>query len=80
MPEFATDNFGGLPVCRLRFGHGTRLYYFNLPVFHEFDLRTTRMPLKVHRIYQPAVDGSWANIYHQHIENGNAPNSEGEQV
>jgi hypothetical protein len=46
--EFQTDDFNGLPVCRLRFGTGTRLFYFNLPLFHELDPRTTRFPLKVH--------------------------------
>ena len=50
--EFQTDDFNGLPVCRLRFGTGTRLFYFNLPLFHELDPRTTRFPLKVHAIYQ----------------------------
>lgn len=49
--EFRTDDFDGIPVCRLRFGHKTRLYYFNLPLFHELDPRTTRFPLKVHAIY-----------------------------
>ncbi|GAB4297395.1 MAG: hypothetical protein Fur0034_07390 [Desulfuromonadia bacterium] len=56
-PEYATDDFDGAPVCRLRFGGGTRLYYFNLPVPHELDPRTTRLPLKVHSIF--ARDGEW---------------------
>ena len=51
--EFETDDFDGLPVCRLRFGTATRLYYFNLPLFHELDPRTTRFPLKIHGIFQP---------------------------
>ncbi|MEJ2469688.1 MAG: hypothetical protein P8Y91_00015 [Desulfuromonadales bacterium] len=56
--DFDTDDFDGLPVCRLLFGTATRLYYFNLPLFHELDPRTTRFPLKIHAIYQP--DGkSW---------------------
>lgn len=59
--EFRTDDFGGLPVCRLRFGRETRLYYFNLPLFHELDPRTTRYPLKIHAIYRP--DGrNWERL------------------
>lgn len=61
-PEFASDNFGGLPVCRLRFGTETRLYYFNLPLFHELDPRTTRFPLKIHGIYQPKKDNGWQRM------------------
>lgn len=48
--EFCTDDFAGLPVCRLRFGSDTRLFYFNLPLQHEIDPRTTRVPLKIHSI------------------------------
>lgn len=59
--EFQTDNFNGLPVCRLRFGTETRLYYFNLPLLHELDPRTTRFPLKVHATYQPEGDG-WSRF------------------
>ncbi len=59
--EFVSDDFGGLPVCRLRFGTETRLYYFNLPLFHELDPRTTRVPLKIHGIFQPD-QGQWQRI------------------
>ena len=59
LAEFATDDFNGLPVGRLRFGTETRLYYFNLPVFHELDPRTTRVPLKVHSIFHPAAESGW---------------------
>jgi hypothetical protein len=59
--EFRTDDFEGLPVCRLRFGADTRLYYFNLPLFHELDPRTTRYPLKIHAIYRPEGQG-WARL------------------
>ena len=52
MSEYLTDNFRGLPVCRLRFGQGTRLYHFNLPFFHDLDPRTTRTPIRVHAIYR----------------------------
>jgi hypothetical protein len=60
--EFATDNFNGLPVCRIRFGTESRLYFFNLPLFHELDPRTTRMQLKIHSIYHPARENSWVRI------------------
>jgi hypothetical protein len=59
--EFRTDDFDGLPVCRLRFGTATRLYYFNLPLFHELDPRTTRYPLKIHTIYRPEA-GGWVRL------------------
>ncbi|HML77427.1 hypothetical protein [Geobacter sulfurreducens] len=62
LSEFATDDFDGAPICRLRFGTGTRLYYFNLPLHHEIDPRTTRVPLKVHTIMRPSRDGGWLKI------------------
>ncbi len=66
--EFASDDFGGLPVCRLRFGSETRLYYFNLPLFHELDPRTTRFPLKVHGIYRPAGDHTWVRLADEELQ------------
>lgn len=60
--EFSTDDFDGAPVCRLRFGRGTRLLYFNLPPQHEIDPRTTRVPLKVHSIMALDGKGGWQNI------------------
>lgn len=62
LTEFTIDNFSELPVCRLRFGDDSRLYYFNLPVFHEFDPRTTRMPLRVHSIFKPTAQHGWQRI------------------
>lgn len=59
--EYSTDSFGGLPVCRLRFGAATRLYYFNLPFFHELDPRGPRTPIKVHAVFQPDRDG-WVRL------------------
>ena len=56
-PEYVSDNFDGLPVCRMRFGTASRLYYFNLPLFHELDPRTTRFPMKIHSIYKPTTGG-----------------------
>jgi len=60
--EFATDDFDGAPVCRLRFGKGTRLFYFNLPPQHELDPRTSRVPLKVHAIMAVDESGEWRKI------------------
>ena len=59
--EYQIDDFGGLPVCRLRFGTETRLYYFNLPIFHELDPRTTRKPLKLHGIFTQK-DDQWHRL------------------
>jgi hypothetical protein len=67
--EFSTDDFSGAPLCRLRFGTATRLYYFNLPLHHELDPRSTRMPLKVHRIMRRCADG-WARIEGDHVGEG----------
>lgn len=60
--EFSSDDYSGLPVSRLRFGVETRLYYFNLPLFHELDPRTTRMPLKIHSIYHRDPKGGWIRM------------------
>lgn len=60
--EFVSDDFGGAPLCRLRFGRGTRLLYFNLPLHHEIDPRSSRVPLKVHSIMQPDGSGGWQRV------------------
>jgi hypothetical protein len=60
--EFVTDDFGGAPVCRLRFGRGTRLFYFNLPLHHEIDPRSSRVPLKVHAILERSAEGGWKKV------------------
>ncbi|MEI7705868.1 MAG: hypothetical protein WCK73_14870 [Deltaproteobacteria bacterium] len=70
LSEFAIDDFGGAPLCRLRFGSATRLYYFNLPLHHELDPRTTRIPLKVHGIYCPTGDGRWRKLSGDEILQG----------
>jgi hypothetical protein len=70
LAEFATDDFDGLPVCRLRFGAGTRLYYFNLPLFHELDPRTTRVPLKIHGVFRPSREGGWVRIGGEELVGG----------
>ncbi|WP_321389824.1 hypothetical protein [uncultured Desulfuromusa sp.] len=76
--NFTVDNFDGLPVCRLRFNSETRLFYFNLPVFHRFDPRTTRMPMKIHRIYQEDGQGHWVNMRNFESSDLNIPNPQGE--
>ncbi len=65
--EFCTDDFDGAPLCRLRFGTATRLYYFNLPLHHELDPRSERLPLKVHRIMRRAREGGWSRIDADHV-------------
>jgi hypothetical protein len=60
--EFQTDDFNGAPVCRLRFGPDTRLLYFNLPLHHDIDPRTSRVPLKVHSIFRWLPEGKWDKI------------------
>jgi hypothetical protein len=60
-PEFSTDDFHGTPACRLRFGTATRLYYFNLPLHHELDPRTTHQPLKVHAVLR-SEGGGWVPV------------------
>lgn len=60
--EFSTDDMAGAPVWRLRFGSATRLYYFNLPMHHELDPRSSRLPLKVHAIMCPTDGAGWAKV------------------
>jgi hypothetical protein len=60
-PEFCTDDFHGTPAHRLRFGTATRLFYFNLPLHHELDPRTSHQPLKVHAVFRPEGDG-WVAV------------------
>ena len=62
MAEYSSDDFGGRPLCRLRFGSATRLYYFSLPFFHALDPRTTRTPVKVHAIFRPEKHGDWVRM------------------
>ena len=61
-PEFSSDDFDGAPVCRLRFGTGTRLFYFNLPLHHELDPRTSRVPLKVHAVLHWNREMGWSKL------------------
>jgi hypothetical protein len=75
-PEFRTDDFDGAPLCRLRFGSGTRLLYFNLPLHHELDPRSSRVPLKVHTVMIRAADGSWHKLPDQQAADGQETESE----
>jgi hypothetical protein len=70
LSEFSIDDFGGAPLCRLRFGTATRLYYFNLPLHHEIDPRSSRIPLKVHGIFCPAEGGRWRKLTGDEILQG----------
>lgn len=78
LSEFATDDFDGLPVCRLRFGTETRLYYFNLPLFHELDPRTTRVPLKIHSVFRPSAEDDWVRMEGDELVRGIAGRAEPE--
>lgn len=69
MPEYLTDDFNGLPVCRLRFGRETRLYHFNLPLFHDLDPRTTRTPVRVHSIYRHE-NQQWLRLKRKELMHG----------
>jgi hypothetical protein len=60
--EFSSDDLGGAPLWRLRFGTATRLYYLNLPIDHEVDPRASRVPLKVHAVLRPTSDGQWVPL------------------
>ncbi|MEI6702741.1 MAG: hypothetical protein WCL71_04290 [Deltaproteobacteria bacterium] len=62
LKEFKTDDFGGAPLCRLRFGAKTRLFFFNLPPHHELDPRTSRIPLKLHSIMRWTDHGAWETL------------------
>jgi hypothetical protein len=60
--EFSTDDFGGAPVSRLRFGTATRLYYVNVPFHHEIDPRSSHVPVKVHAVLRPGAGGGWTPV------------------
>jgi hypothetical protein len=46
----------------VRFGTATRLYYFNLPLHHEPDPRSSHFALKVHSVMRPAAPNGWTRI------------------
>ncbi len=65
--ELSTDDMDGAPLWRVRFGTGTRLYYFNLPLHHEIDPRSSRIPLKVHAIMRRGDRGGWEKLNGERI-------------
>jgi hypothetical protein len=82
--EYSTDDFGGRPVCRLRFGAATRLYYFSLPFFHELDPRATRTPIKVHAIFRPEQE-HWVRLSSEELTSepktpGTAPSKSSRKI
>ncbi|UCF89513.1 MAG: hypothetical protein JSV70_04575 [bacterium] len=62
LSEFKTDDFGGSPVSRLRFGDTTRLYLCRLFPHHETDPRSSRAVLKVTGIYRPVGSDHWERM------------------
>lgn len=73
LKEFKTDDLNGAPVCRLRFGAETRLFFFNLPPHHELDPRTSRVPLKLHSIMRWNAEGVWEKLPWEELSyDGNA--------
>jgi hypothetical protein len=67
--EFSTDDFDGAPVCRLRFGEGTRLYHLSLSRFHEQDPRSSRTPVKVMNVYH-YDKGIWTPLSGRELVDG----------
>ncbi len=65
--ELSTDDWDGAPLWRLRFATGTRLYYFNLPLHHEIDPRSSRIPLKVHAVMRRDGRGGWEKLTGERI-------------
>lgn len=75
LPEFSTDDFGGAPLGRLRFSTPTRLYYFNLPLHHELDPRSSRIPVKVHTVLRRGESGAWERVSGELLDD-HAPRAE----
>ncbi|HSB67809.1 MAG TPA: hypothetical protein VLT62_00555 [Candidatus Methylomirabilis sp.] len=67
--EYSTDDLGGGPVSRLRFGGETRLYHLDLSLFHERDVRTSRSPIKILSIHGHR-DGRWHKLEGEEIISG----------
>jgi len=67
--EYSTDQLGGGPVSRLRFGTGTRLYHLDLSLFHERDPRTSRSPIKILSVHG-LRDGEWRRLEGEEIISG----------
>jgi len=71
LKEFKTDDFGGAPVCRLRFSAKTRLFYFNIPPHHELDPRTSRQSLKLHSIMRWTDNAEWEKLHGDELSRKN---------
>ncbi|MEK6716349.1 MAG: hypothetical protein AABZ16_02520, partial [candidate division NC10 bacterium] len=67
--EYSTDEPGGGPVSRLRFGRETRLYHLDLSLFHERDPRTSRSPLKILSVHGMR-GGQWRKLEGEEIISG----------
>lgn len=67
--EYSTDQPGGGPVSRLRFGVETRLYHLDLSLFHERDPRTSRSPLKILSVHGMR-GGRWRKLEGDEIISG----------
>jgi predicted amidohydrolase len=67
--EYSTDQPGGGPVSRLRFGAETRLYHLDLSLFHERDPRTSRSPLKILSVHGMR-GGRWHKLEGDEIISG----------
>lgn len=67
--EYSTDDLGGGPVSRLRFGPETRLYFVEIGLFHSRDPRTTRTPAKILSILC-WEKGEWRKLQGEEIISG----------
>ncbi len=67
--EYSTDQPGGGPVSRLRFGAETRLYHLDLSLFHERDPRTSRSPIKILSVHGMRA-GEWHKLEGDEIISG----------
>jgi hypothetical protein len=67
--EYSTDQPGGGPVSRLRFGAETRLYHLDLSLFHERDPRTSRSPIKILSVHGMRA-GQWRKLEGDEIISG----------
>ncbi len=67
--EYSTDQPGGGPVSRLRFGAETRLYHLDLSLFHERDPRTSRSPIKILSVHGLRA-GQWRKLEGDEIISG----------
>lgn len=67
--EYSTDQLGGGPVSRLRFGTETRLYHLDLSLFHERDPRASRSPLKILSVHG-LREGRWRKLEGEEIISG----------